>query len=106
MTDGEKGQTALHKAAWFQRRTICVMLVSAGASLTKTDFQGKTPRIQVNGGKVGRKEGMDVGRDGRKKGRKEGRKEGRGDGKKEGMEGRKEGRKERERKEELRKGLM
>jgi diacylglycerol kinase (ATP) len=47
MTDGEKGQTALHKAAWFQRRTICVMLVSAGASLTKTDFQGKTPRIQA-----------------------------------------------------------
>ena len=47
MTDGEKGQTALHKAAWFQRRTICVMLVTAGASLTKTDFQGKTPRIQV-----------------------------------------------------------
>ena len=48
MTDGEKGQTALHKAAWFQRRTICVMLVGAGASLTKTDFQGKTPRIQVS----------------------------------------------------------
>ena len=54
MTDGEKGQTALHKAAWFQRRTICVMLVGAGASLTKTDFQGKTPRIQVSSSHMNR----------------------------------------------------
>ena len=42
MVDSEKGQTALHKAAWYQRRTICCMLVSAGASLTRTDFQVST----------------------------------------------------------------
>ena len=36
---GFRGQTALHKAAWYQRRTICHMLVAAGASLTRLDFQ-------------------------------------------------------------------
>ncbi|KAL5010955.1 hypothetical protein ScPMuIL_013260 [Solemya velum] len=41
MVDYEKGQTALHKAAWYQRRTICCILVDAGASLTRTDFQVK-----------------------------------------------------------------
>ena len=33
MVDVEKGQTALHKAAAYKRRTICCMLVAAGASL-------------------------------------------------------------------------
>ena len=33
MVDLEKGQTALHKAAGYKRRTICCMLVTAGASL-------------------------------------------------------------------------
>ncbi|VDI11200.1 diacylglycerol kinase (ATP) [Mytilus galloprovincialis] len=47
MVDFEKGQTALHKAAWYQRRTICYMLVEAKASLTKTDYQGNTPRMQA-----------------------------------------------------------
>ncbi|CAG5120054.1 unnamed protein product, partial [Candidula unifasciata] len=47
MVEHEKGQTALHKAAWYQRRTICHMLVAAGASLTKTDFQGNSPRQQA-----------------------------------------------------------
>ncbi|XP_013403494.1 diacylglycerol kinase zeta isoform X4 [Lingula anatina] len=47
IVDLEKGQTALHKAAWYQRRTICCMLVAAGASLTKKDYQGNTPRLQA-----------------------------------------------------------
>ncbi|XP_012941356.1 diacylglycerol kinase zeta [Aplysia californica] len=47
MVEHEKGQTALHKAAWYQRRTICHMLVAAGASLTRTDFQGNSPRQQA-----------------------------------------------------------
>ena len=34
-----RGQTALHKAAWEQRRSICCMLVAKGASLTATDLQ-------------------------------------------------------------------
>ncbi|XP_071846797.1 diacylglycerol kinase zeta-like isoform X4 [Apostichopus japonicus] len=45
--DYEKNQTALHKAAWYMRRTICTMLVEAGASLTNTDYQGNTPRLQA-----------------------------------------------------------
>ncbi|XP_030843854.1 diacylglycerol kinase zeta isoform X4 [Strongylocentrotus purpuratus] len=45
--DVEKQQTALHKAAWYMRRTICAMLVEAGAALTITDYQGNTPRIQA-----------------------------------------------------------
>ncbi|KAJ8032548.1 Diacylglycerol kinase zeta [Holothuria leucospilota] len=45
--DYEKNQTALHKAAWYTRRTICTMLVEAGASLTKTDYQGNTARLQA-----------------------------------------------------------
>ena len=36
-----RGQTALHKAACYQCRTICYLLVEAGASLTQTDFQVK-----------------------------------------------------------------
>ncbi|XP_077867505.1 diacylglycerol kinase zeta-like [Saccoglossus kowalevskii] len=47
LEDRERCQTALHKAAWYQRRTICRMLVAAGASLTKTDYQGNTPRLQA-----------------------------------------------------------
>ncbi|ELT95564.1 hypothetical protein CAPTEDRAFT_165134 [Capitella teleta] len=47
MIDHEKAQTALHKAAWYQRRTICCMLVAAGASLTRADYQGNTPRSQA-----------------------------------------------------------
>uniref|UniRef100_A0A1I8FD66 ANK_REP_REGION domain-containing protein n=1 Tax=Macrostomum lignano TaxID=282301 RepID=A0A1I8FD66_9PLAT len=43
----EKGQTALHKASWYQRRQICHLLVQAGASLTITDFSGLTPRQQA-----------------------------------------------------------
>lgn len=42
-----RGQTALHKAAWYQRRTICHMLVAAGASLTRTDFSGNSPKQQA-----------------------------------------------------------
>ncbi|KAL4233697.1 hypothetical protein ACF0H5_008377 [Mactra antiquata] len=47
MVDYEKGQTALHKAAWYQRRTICCVLVEAGACLTRKDNQGNTPRMQA-----------------------------------------------------------
>jgi len=42
MTDFEKGHTALHKAAAYKRRTICCMLVTAGANLSVQDLQGKT----------------------------------------------------------------
>ena len=42
--DNEKGQTALHKAAAYKRRTICSMLVNAGASLNVTDDCGLSPR--------------------------------------------------------------
>ena len=40
-------QTALHKAAWYQRRTICRMLVQAGSDLFLKDKQGHTPRDQA-----------------------------------------------------------
>ena len=42
--DNEKGQTALHKAAAYKRRTICSMLVKAGASLAVTDHCGQSAR--------------------------------------------------------------
>ena len=42
--DNEKGQTALHKAAGYKRRTISCMLVAAGASLLIVDNGGLTPR--------------------------------------------------------------
>uniref|UniRef100_A0A1I8IIR0 ANK_REP_REGION domain-containing protein n=1 Tax=Macrostomum lignano TaxID=282301 RepID=A0A1I8IIR0_9PLAT len=45
--DLEKGQTALHKASWYQRRQICQLLVQAGASLTVVDSAGLTPRQQA-----------------------------------------------------------
>nr|XP_045595671.1 eye-specific diacylglycerol kinase-like isoform X3 [Procambarus clarkii] len=44
MVDTERGQTALHQAAHNRRRTVCCMLVAAGASLTIRDLQGNTPR--------------------------------------------------------------
>ncbi|KAJ7330173.1 hypothetical protein OS493_022692 [Desmophyllum pertusum] len=47
LVEEEKGQTALHKAALYERRTICSLLVQAGASLTRTDYDGNTPRIQA-----------------------------------------------------------
>ena len=42
--DNEKGQTALHKAAAYKRRTICSMLVNAGASLAVVDDCGLSAR--------------------------------------------------------------
>ncbi|GAB6033373.1 hypothetical protein CHUAL_013138 [Chamberlinius hualienensis] len=44
MKDFENSQTALHKAAHFKRRTICCMLVAAGALLNVVDKQGMTPK--------------------------------------------------------------
>lgn len=44
MRDNERGQTALHKAAAHKRRAICCMLVAGGASLTRRDHAGLTPR--------------------------------------------------------------
>ncbi|XP_055526255.1 eye-specific diacylglycerol kinase isoform X2 [Wyeomyia smithii] len=45
MIDNETGQTALHKAASGKRRSICYMLVAAGASLIIQDNNGRTPRL-------------------------------------------------------------
>lgn len=47
LTDREKGETALHKAASEKQHTVCRLLVEAGASLEKTNFQGKTPADQA-----------------------------------------------------------
>ena len=44
MVDNEKGQTALHKAAAYKRRTICCLLIAAGASLLIQDLAHLTPR--------------------------------------------------------------
>lgn len=44
MRDNERGQTALHKAAAHKRRAICCMLVAGGASLSRQDHAGLTPR--------------------------------------------------------------
>ncbi|XP_030627268.1 diacylglycerol kinase iota [Chanos chanos] len=44
LTEKETGETALHKAAAQRGHTICRLLVEAGASLEKTDFQGKTAK--------------------------------------------------------------
>lgn len=44
MVDNEKGQTALHKAAAYKRRTICCLLIAAGASLLIQDLANLTPR--------------------------------------------------------------
>ncbi|KAG9339086.1 hypothetical protein JZ751_024115 [Albula glossodonta] len=43
LTDSEAGETALHKAACQQQHAMCRLLVDAGASLSKANFQGKTP---------------------------------------------------------------
>ncbi|XP_023697116.1 diacylglycerol kinase iota isoform X2 [Paramormyrops kingsleyae] len=44
LIDSETGETALHKGASQHQHTVCRMLVDAGASLTKVNFQGKTPK--------------------------------------------------------------
>uniref|UniRef100_A0A7N8YCH2 Diacylglycerol kinase n=1 Tax=Mastacembelus armatus TaxID=205130 RepID=A0A7N8YCH2_9TELE len=49
VTDREKGDTALHKAASEKQHAICRLLVEAGASLDKTNFQGQTPVDQAEG---------------------------------------------------------
>ncbi|XP_068995975.1 diacylglycerol kinase iota isoform X3 [Embiotoca jacksoni] len=49
LTDKEKGETALHKAASEKQHAVCRLLVEAGASLEKTNFQGKTPAQQAEG---------------------------------------------------------
>lgn len=43
--DNAQGQTALHKAAMHSCRSICCMLVAAGAELDATDNRGLTPRL-------------------------------------------------------------
>uniref|UniRef100_A0A3Q1JC01 Diacylglycerol kinase n=1 Tax=Anabas testudineus TaxID=64144 RepID=A0A3Q1JC01_ANATE len=43
------GDTALHKAASEKQHAVCRLLVEAGASLDKTNFQGKTPAGQAEG---------------------------------------------------------
>lgn len=47
VTEKEKGETALHKAAALCHRTICGYLVEAGASLMKTDLQGDTAKAHA-----------------------------------------------------------
>ncbi|XP_038156133.1 diacylglycerol kinase iota isoform X3 [Cyprinodon tularosa] len=49
LTDRDKGETALHKAASEKQHAVCRMLVEAGASLEKTNFQGKTAVDQAAG---------------------------------------------------------
>ncbi|CAJ1054556.1 diacylglycerol kinase iota isoform X1 [Xyrichtys novacula] len=49
LTDREKGDTALHKAASEKQHAVCRLLVEAGASLEKTNFQGKTPAEEAEG---------------------------------------------------------
>ncbi|XP_025755315.1 diacylglycerol kinase iota isoform X1 [Oreochromis niloticus] len=49
LTDTERGDTALHKAASGKQHAVCRLLVEAGASLEKTNFQGKTPAEQADG---------------------------------------------------------
>uniref|UniRef100_A0A3B5MJA8 Diacylglycerol kinase n=1 Tax=Xiphophorus couchianus TaxID=32473 RepID=A0A3B5MJA8_9TELE len=44
-----RGETALHKAASEKQHAVCRMLVEAGASLGKTNFQGKTAVDQAAG---------------------------------------------------------
>ncbi|XP_033882107.3 diacylglycerol kinase iota-like isoform X3 [Acipenser ruthenus] len=42
--DSEMGDTALHKAAYHRQHSVCRLLIDAGASLIKPNFQGKTPK--------------------------------------------------------------
>lgn len=44
-TDSNLGQTALHKAAYNKWRSVCCILVAAGAPLTIADNKGMTPRM-------------------------------------------------------------
>ncbi|KTG26729.1 hypothetical protein cypCar_00023109 [Cyprinus carpio] len=44
LTDRDTGDTALHKAASQQHVEVCRRLLEAGASLSKTNFLGKTPK--------------------------------------------------------------
>ncbi|KTG37760.1 hypothetical protein cypCar_00024411 [Cyprinus carpio] len=44
LTDRDTGDTALHKAASRQHVEVCKRLLEAGASLSKTNFLGKTPK--------------------------------------------------------------
>ncbi|XP_016299712.1 diacylglycerol kinase iota-like isoform X2 [Sinocyclocheilus anshuiensis] len=44
LTDRDTGNTALHKAASQQHVEVCRCLLDAGASLSKTNFLGKTPK--------------------------------------------------------------
>ncbi|XP_067110176.1 LOW QUALITY PROTEIN: diacylglycerol kinase iota [Osmerus mordax] len=47
LTDRERGDTALHKATSEKQHAVCRLLVEAGATLNKTNFQGKTPLDQA-----------------------------------------------------------
>ncbi|XP_075886033.1 diacylglycerol kinase iota isoform X2 [Nelusetta ayraudi] len=49
LSDKENGETALHKAAAEKHAAVCRLLVEAGASADKTNFQGKTAADQVVG---------------------------------------------------------
>ncbi|XP_006780970.1 diacylglycerol kinase iota isoform X3 [Neolamprologus brichardi] len=49
LTDTERGDTALHKAASGKQHAVCRLLVEGGASLEKTNFQGKTAADQADG---------------------------------------------------------
>ncbi|XP_064423196.1 diacylglycerol kinase zeta isoform X2 [Latimeria chalumnae] len=44
VAENENGETSLHQAAALRLRTICHLIVEAGASLMKTDLQGDTPK--------------------------------------------------------------
>ncbi|XP_069484856.1 diacylglycerol kinase iota isoform X1 [Ambystoma mexicanum] len=44
MAESGTGETALHKAAFHRHRRVCQLLVDSGASVTKKDLKGKTPR--------------------------------------------------------------
>ena len=37
-----RGQTALHKAAWYKRKSVCQLLVEYGASILSVDNNGDT----------------------------------------------------------------
>ncbi|XP_049329389.1 diacylglycerol kinase iota isoform X1 [Astyanax mexicanus] len=44
LTEKETGDTALHKAARRRHQTVCRLLLEAGASTSKANFLGKTPK--------------------------------------------------------------
>ena len=39
LVDNEYGQTALHKAAFYKKRTICRTLIGKGASVVRLDTE-------------------------------------------------------------------